>query len=129
MIYLWVALGGAVGTVARFWLSNAAAAAWGLTFPWGTLLINVIGSFVIGFFGTLTVEIPRFAVAPEIRVFVMVGLCGGFTTFSAFSLQTVELARIGEWQRAGWYIAASVVLCLLVCWLGVVSALALGVRR
>lgn len=129
MIYLWVAVGGALGSVARYWLSNAAAAAIGFSFPWGTLLINVLGSFVIGFFGTLTVEVPRFNVPPEIRVFVMVGICGGFTTFSAFSLQTVELARVGEWQRAGWYIAASVALCVLVCWLGIAAALALGVRR
>jgi fluoride exporter len=129
MIYLWVAVGGALGSVARYWLSNAMAAAIGFGFPWGTLLINVLGSFVIGFFGTLTVEVPRFNVPPEIRVFVMVGICGGFTTFSAFSLQTVELARVGEWQRASWYVAASVALCLLVCWLGIVAALAIGVRR
>jgi CrcB protein len=129
MIYFWVAVGGALGSVGRFWLNNAVAGAFGLEFPWGTLLINVIGSFIIGFFGTLTVEVPRFSVPPEIRVFVMVGICGGFTTFSAFSLQTVEMARVGEWQRAGWYVAASVLLCLLVCWLGVVSALAIGVRR
>ncbi len=123
MIYLWVAIGGALGSVARYWLNNVVLAAMGPFFPWGTLLINIIGSFVIGFFGTLTVEIPRFSVPPEIRIFVIVGLCGGFTTFSAFSLQTVE------WQRAGWYVAASVVLCLLVCWLGIAAALALGMRR
>jgi CrcB protein len=129
VIYLWVALGGALGSVARYWLNNVVIAATGLAFPWGTLLINILGSFVIGFFGTLTVEIPRFSVPPEIRIFVIVGLCGGFTTFSSFSLQTVELARLGEWQRAGAYVAASVVLCLLVCWLGIAAAMALGMRR
>jgi CrcB protein len=129
MIYLYVAAGGAIGSVARYWLNNVVAAALGLQFPWGTLLINVLGSFIIGFFATLTLEIPRFAVSPEIRVFVIVGICGGFTTFSAFSLQTVELARAGEWQPAAWYVAASVALCLLVCWLGIAGALALGMRR
>jgi CrcB protein len=129
VIYLGVAAGGALGSVARYWLNNAVAAAMGIAFPWGTLLINMLGSFIIGFFGTLTVETPRFPVSPEIRVFVMVGLCGGFTTFSAFSLQTVELARAGDWQRAGGYVAASVALCLLVCWLGIAAALALGLRR
>jgi CrcB protein len=129
VIYFWIALGGALGSMARYWLNNAVIAATGPAFPWGTLLINILGSFVIGFFGTLTVEVPRFSVPAEIRVFVIVGLCGGFTTFSAFSLQTVELARLGEWQRAGGYVAASVVLCLLVCWLGIAAALALGLRR
>ena len=118
MIYLWVALGGALGSVARFWLNNAVAAAVGAEFPWGTLLINVIGSFVISFFATLTTRITRFAIPPEISIFVMVGICGGFTTFSSFSLQTVLLARAGLWDRAIWYVLASVILCLLFCGLG-----------
>ncbi len=129
MIYVWVAVGGALGSMARYWLNNVFAMALGLAFPWGTLLINVLGSFVIGFFATLTIEQPRFAVPPEIRVFVMVGICGGFTTFSAFSLQTVEMARAGEWEPAAWYTAASVVLCLLACWLAILAALAIGIRR
>ncbi len=129
MMYVWVAVGGALGIMARYWLNTAATAIWGMAFPWGTLLINVLGSFVIGCFGTLTVEVPRFEVPPEIRIFVTVGLCGGFTTFSAFSLQTVELARAGQWQTASWYVTASIALCLLACWLGIAIALALGVRR
>jgi CrcB protein len=129
MIYLWVALGGALGSVARYWLNATVTTALGVTFPWGTLLINMLGSFIIGFFATLTLETPRFPVSQEVRVFVMVGLCGGFTTFSAFSLQTVELVRDGDWKPAGGYVAASVGLCLLLCWLGIVSALALGIRR
>jgi CrcB protein len=128
MIYLWVAIGGALGSVARFWLNNAVAAALGAEFPWGTLLINVIGSFVISFFGTLTGKLARFAVPPEISIFVMVGICGGFTTFSSFSLQTVQLARAGEWDRAIWYVLASVILCVMVCWLGVIAALAVPGR-
>lgn len=128
MIYLWVALGGALGSVARFWLNNAVAAALGAEFPWGTLLINVIGSFIIGFFGTITVKASRFEVPPEIAIFVMVGICGGFTTFSSFSLQTIQLARAGEWDRAIWYVMASVILCLLFCWLGLAAALAVTGR-
>ena len=128
MIYLWVALGGALGSVARFWLNNAVAAVAGAEFPWGTLLINVLGSFIISFFGTLTTKAARFAVPPEITIFVMVGICGGFTTFSSFSLQTVQLARAGEWERVGWYVSASVILCVLFCWLGVISGLALSGR-
>jgi CrcB protein len=122
MIYLYVALGGALGSVARFWLSNAMAVAAGSEFPWGTLLINVLGSFVISFFGFLTGTAPRFAVSNEARIFVTVGLCGGFTTFSSFSLQTVELIRTGQPGRAGLYAAASVILCLGACGLGFTSA-------
>ncbi len=126
MVYLWVAIGGALGSVARFWLGNAVALAVGSEFPWGTLLINIVGSFVISFFGSLTGLFPRFAVPNEARVFVTVGICGGFTTFSSFSLQTVELVRTGQAGRAGVYVAASVVLCLAACALGFVAANGLG---
>ncbi|OYV51876.1 MAG: camphor resistance protein CrcB [Rhodospirillales bacterium 20-60-12] len=119
MIYLWVAAGGALGSMARFYLANVMTILTGPTFPWGTLLINVVGSFVIGFFGAATGHLGRIAVPIEIRTFVMVGICGGFTTFSSFSLQTLELARAGEMVRAGSYVAASVILCLLFVWLGV----------
>jgi fluoride exporter len=126
VVYLWVAVGGALGSMARFWLGNAMVLAIGSEFPWGTLLINVIGSFVISFFGMLTGTSQRFAVPYEARVFVTVGLCGGFTTFSAFSLQTVELARTGQAGRAGIYVAASVILCLAACALGFVTATAVN---
>jgi CrcB protein len=125
VVYLWVAVGGAIGSVARFWLANAMAVATGAAFPWGTLLINVIGSFVISFFGMLTGAAPRFAVPYEARVFVTVGLCGGFTTFSSFSLQTVDLLRSGQPGRAGLYVAASVILCLAACALGFFAATAI----
>ncbi len=126
MVYLWVAIGGALGSMARFWLGNAVALAVGSELPWGTLLINVIGSFVISFFGFLTGTSQRFAVPYEARVFVTVGICGGFTTFSSFSLQTVELVRTGQAGRAGLYIAASVILCLAACALGFASAAAIN---
>ncbi len=126
MVYLWVAVGGALGSMARFWLGNAMALAVGSQFPWGTLLINVLGSFVISFFGMLTGTSPRFAVPYEARIFVTVGLCGGFTTFSSFSLQTVELMRTGQAGRAGIYVAASVILCLAACAAGFSAATALN---
>ncbi len=82
-------------------------------FPWGTILINVVGSFVIGLFGALTTSDGRFTAHPDARAFVMVGICGGFTTFSSFSLQTLDLARDGKFGAAFANIALSVVLCLL----------------
>ncbi len=123
MPYLWVAVGGALGSMARYWFTGVAARLFGETFPWGTLLINIFGSFVIGFFVALTSpEGGRYLVDPNIRTFVTVGICGGFTTFSAFSLQTMVLMQEGEWLHAGGYIVGSVVLCLLFVWLGYLLA-------
>jgi fluoride exporter len=119
-LYVWVAAGGALGSVGRAWLGAVVASLAGEHFPWGTLLINVLGSFVIGWFGALTDAGGRFDVHANMRVFVMVGICGGFTTFSAFSLQTLELLQMGAVVRAGLYILGSVVLCLLGVWLGTV---------
>ena len=127
--YLWVALGGALGSVARYALGNAMTLALGADFPWGTLLINVLGSFVISFFGVLSGAQARFPVPFEARVFVTVGLCGGFTTFSSFSLQTVELARNGQPMRAALYVAASATLCITACALGYAAAAALNASR
>ncbi|HEX7200651.1 MAG TPA: fluoride efflux transporter CrcB, partial [Dongiaceae bacterium] len=87
-------------------------------FPWGTLIVNVSGSFVIGFFSTITGPDGRYLVGSTARQFVMIGICGGYTTFSSFSLQTLSLARDGEWLRVGGNIGLSVVLCLLAVWLG-----------
>jgi CrcB protein len=118
MIYFWVALGGAIGSMARFWLGMQVALLTGLAFPWGTILVNIIGSLVIGFVATLTGPNGRVAVPIDAQAFVMVGLCGGFTTFSAFSLQTLELARDGRLLHAGANILLSVVLCLTAVALG-----------
>src|ERR1700733_4764211 len=126
MLYLWVAIGGAIGSVARFWFGNAVAATLGTAFPWGTLMINVLGSFVISFFSGLTGMGQRFPMSPDARIFVTVGLCGGFTTFSSFSLQTVELARQGQAGRAALYVAASVIVCLVACAFGVWAASAIN---
>ena len=120
--YLWVAAGSALGGMARYWCSGFVAERAGEAFPWGTLIINILGSFVIGIFGGLTGPDGRFLVSPEVRIFVMVGLCGGYTTFSSFSLQTLTLAQDGQWLEAGSNIVLSVVLCLLAVWLGVAAA-------
>jgi CrcB protein len=125
LIYLWIAAGGALGSVARFGLSHLVATHIGETFPWGTLIINVTGSFAIGFFGTLTDPEGTVMVSPDFRRFFMVGICGGYTTFSSFSLQTLSLARGGQWLGAGANILASNLGCLVAVWLGYVCAAAL----
>jgi len=127
--YLWIALGGALGSMARYGCGGLVARLVGETFPWGTLLINVVGSLVIGFFATLTGPEGRLLVAPDARMFVTIGLCGGFTTFSSFSLQTLNLVRSGDMVGAGGNIVASVVACLLAVWLGSVGAAALNQSR
>ena len=124
--YLAVALGSAIGGTARYALSGVVADQFGETFPWGTLIINVTGSFVIGFVATLSGPDGRLLVSSTLRQFVMVGLCGGYTTFSSFSLQTLNLMRGGEWLRAGGNIVGSVVLCLLAVFLGHLAAAALN---
>ena len=106
-----VMLGGAAGTLARFALSLWALP-WSEGLPWGTIGINVTGSFLIGFFGTLTAAHGRFPAPDTVRLFVMVGFCGGYTTFSSFSLQTLDLLRAGAAMRASVNVAASVLLCL-----------------
>lgn len=122
MTYLWIALGSALGGMARHWCSTLAAERLGTGFPWGTLAVNVLGSFVIGLFATLTGPDGRLPADAQARQFVMVGLCGGYTTFSAFSLQTLDLLRAGELGRAGLNVAGSVALCLLAVWLGHLAA-------
>lgn len=108
---LWIALGGALGSVARHWLTLLAApVSRGL--PWGTILINAAGSFAIGAFGALTVAGGRHPLPDAARLFFMVGVCGGFTTFSSFSLQTLDLLRAGASVRAAANVSCSVLLCL-----------------
>ena len=98
----------------------------GETFPWGTLLVNITGSLIIGFFATLTGPDGRIFASSTVRQFVMIGLCGGYTTFSSFSLQTLNLANDGEWLQAGGNIIGSVVLCLLAVWLGHILAVSIN---
>ena len=124
--YFWIAVGSALGGMARFWLSGFVANRIGETFPFGTLFINVLGSFVIGFFAALTGPDGRFLMGTVSRQFVMIGICGGFTTFSSFSLQTLNLANEGEWLYAGLNIVSSFVLCLLAVWMGHAAAVNLN---
>jgi CrcB protein len=108
---LYVMIGGALGTLGRYAIS-VAALPYSRDLPWGTIGINILGSFIIGFFGTLTLAQGRFPVSENMRLLVMIGICGGFTTFSSFSLQTLDLLRNGAVVRAGLNIVASVVLCV-----------------
>ncbi|MDD2764292.1 MAG: fluoride efflux transporter CrcB [Opitutaceae bacterium] len=122
MLYLLIALGGALGSVARFFISGVVANQFGTTFPWGTFMINVTGSFLIGFYATLTGPDGRVFASSNARQFFMTGICGGYTTFSSFSLQTLNLARDGEWLQAGGNTVGSVVTCLVATWLGHLAA-------
>jgi len=121
LMYLWLGLGGAIGTIGRFWL-NGIISRYFETFPMGTLVVNVTGSFLIGFFYTLTEPEGRIIASPTFRTFFMAGICGGYTTFSSFSLQTLNLARDGQWWYASLNAALSLILCLLAVWLGHVAA-------
>lgn len=118
MIYLWVFLGSALGGIARYWVSSAVARRIGETFPWGTIIVNISGSFLIAFFGTFAIQHGRLPASPDIRAFVMAGFCGGYTTVSAFTLQTLTLARNDKWLWAAANCLVSVVFCLVAAWLG-----------
>jgi fluoride exporter len=127
--YVWIAIGSAIGGVARYWCSGMTARLIGETFPWGTFLVNVIGSFIIGFFATITGPDGRFFVGTLGRQFVMIGICGGYTTFSSFSLQTLNLMNDGEWFRAGANITLSVVCCMIAVWVGHILAASLSAMK
>lgn len=124
LTYALVALGSAIGGTLRYWLAAVISEATVGTFPWGTLAVNVTGSAAIGLFATLTAADGRLYVPSEWRTFFMVGICGGYTTFSSFSLQTLALTQDGEWLAAGMNVMGSVALCLLAVWLGHTAALA-----
>ena len=130
MLYFWIFLGAGLGGVARFALSGLVAHHFGESFPWGTLIINVTGSFIIGFFATLTAPPDgKFLVNGTARQFVMTGILGGYTTYSSFSLQTLNLARDGQWLHAAANTGGTLVLCFIGVWLGHICALALGNLR
>jgi CrcB protein len=123
---LWVFIGSGLGGVLRWGVSGLIANRVGEAFPWGTILVNITGSFVIGFFATVTGPDGRWLAKDSFRLFFMAGICGGYTTFSSFSLQTLTLAQNGQWFRAGGNIVLSVVLCLLAVWIGHVAATAIN---
>jgi CrcB protein len=115
--YFWIAFGGALGSAGRFWMNGVISRYWE-TFPMGTMVINILGSFAIGLFASLTGPEGRIFVPPLGRQFFMIGVCGGFTTFSSFSLQTLQLIQDNQWGKAGANIILSVVLCLIGAWAG-----------
>jgi CrcB protein len=122
MPYLWVAVGGALGSVARYGCSTAAWRWLGAGFPYGTLFVNVAGSFAIGLLAALVAADGRPLLGNDARAFLLVGVLGGFTTFSSFSLETLELARGGALGAAAANVALSLVLCLVGAWLGFAAA-------
>jgi CrcB protein len=127
--YFWIAIGSALGGMARYWCSGVAARLIGETFPWGTIIVNIAGSFIIGFFATLTGPDGRIFADTLTRQFVMIGFCGGYTTFSSFSLQTLALVQDGEWLLASANIALSVIACLLAVWAGYVLAASINALK
>ena len=118
LVYLYVGLGGALGSVARFWMSGVVAQRFDSKFPWGTLFVNVTGSLLIGIFSALSERGGQLAEAVTLRQFLVVGICGGYTTFSAFSVQTLDLMRGGNWGAAAGNVLGSVLACLVAVWLG-----------
>ena len=120
MSYLVVMAGGALGSGARMWMSLFCAVRFGETFPVGTLVVNALGCLVIGAFSALTGPDGVIWTSPLVRQFVMIGILGGFTTFSSFGLQTINLMGDGEWLYAALNILLSVVVCLAFVWLGII---------
>ena len=122
MSWLWVGIGGALGSVARYAVSLGAARWLGAAFPWGTLIVNVAGSFAIGLLAALVTADGRPTLGTDARAFVMIGILGGFTTFSSFSLETLNLARAGAVSAAAANAGLSLVLSLAAVWLGFAAA-------
>lgn len=129
LTYLWIAIGSALGGMARYGASRAIALRYGETFPWGTLAVNIVGSLVIGFVAALSAPESRIIVSPSARQFIMVGLCGGFTTFSSFSLQTLELIRNRDFGEAFGNILLSVAACMAAVAIGYIAGSAIGATR
>ena len=128
LMYLLIALGGALGSVSRAWVSAASARHLGAHLPWGTIIINVLGSAVIGIVAATALSSSRSIYNTETRIFLMVGFCGGFTTFSSFSLQTFELLREGRATAALANVGLSVILCVLATAAGYMGTVALVSR-
>ncbi|HEY6226956.1 MAG TPA: fluoride efflux transporter CrcB [Verrucomicrobiae bacterium] len=122
MNYLMVAIGGALGSMARLWVSTIVSERVTETFPLGTLVVNITGSFLIGLFAGMF----RSGASTTARAFLMTGICGGYTTFSSFSLQNLQLLESGKYYYAGLNTALSFVLCMVAVWLGYVAGVALA---
>ena len=119
LLYLYLAAGGVIGTLARYGVGQWIPTRAGTDFPWPTFAINVAGSLVLGFAMRAFETMP---VAPEVRGLIAVGFCGAFTTFSTFSFETVALMQAGHWARASLYAAGSVAVGLLAVFAGMALA-------
>jgi CrcB protein len=123
--YLLIGAGGALGSMLRFWVASvidSTAQKGGVIFPWGTIIVNISGCFVIGFIYAISAAEGRIILSSLTRQFILIGILGGYTTFSSFSLQTLLLAQDGQWGGAMANVLLSVVLCLAGVWLGAASA-------
>jgi len=129
MMYLWVAIGGALGSMMRYGFSGLVAQLTGQTFPYGTMFVNVTGALLIGMLASLSATESRFFIPASARIFLMTGVCGGYTTFSTFSLESFNLLREGDILPAFANMFLSVVLCVLAVWIGYVAAFALSRLR
>lgn len=135
MNWVWIGLGGAIGSLSRYAIGNWVQQKLEgklpalLDFPIGTLLVNVSGSFLIGLFAFLKNSGGEPLITPAGRLFLLVGICGGYTTFSSFSLETLQLAEKGAWPKASSNVLLSVATCLLAVWLGHQLALTLNKAR
>lgn len=118
--FLWICLGGAMGTGLRYLVSGWVAKLAGGSFPYGTLSVNLLGSFVLG--GLVHVGLSTDTLSPTLRVAAATGLLGGFTTYSTFSYETMRLLQEGAWGLASFNVAVTVVACLAACYLGLLLA-------
>jgi CrcB protein len=128
-LYIAVGLGSGLGAAARYLCSLGAGAALGAGFPWSTLIVNGLGSFIIGFYATLSEPGGRLFPNPALRHFVLTGFCGGFTTFSMFSLETLRLAQTKSLFFAGANVGGSLILWLFAAWTGHAIAQRIGRLR
>ena len=125
-IYFAIALGGSLGAISRYWVSTSTYSWLGSNFPYGTLMVNVTGSLVMGFLTVLLVQ--RFDVSDQVRLGLIVGFLGSFTTFSAFSMDTIHWIENGAVLKALAYVLVSVIACVLGAWAGLISAKQLFLR-
>ena len=116
MTILYIGVGGALGAMARYLMAGLVQRGVGGAFPWGTLAVNILGAFVMGLIVELAARL--WSMSPDLRAFLTSGVLGGFTTFSAFSLETGLMIEKGDWASAATYIVASVLLCVLALFLG-----------
>lgn len=123
MNYLWIAIGSALGGMARYGMSGWVGRHWGETFPMGTVLVNISGCLLIGMLAGFTITEGRIWISAWQREFLMLGFCGGYTTFSSFSLQTLNLLRDGDWYRASLNVVVSLIGCMVAVWLGYAIAM------